>query len=216
MNSKYLISILYLLAGCVNNNAPKVKVDSVSRHDIPYKDVYSKRDTDTNNLAKNNLDNKEVSSDEGSGEGPDLQSIFNDYIGTYKKPCVIDTAFSIGTDRYTFHAEHECLMDSGITVPKDYVYMYKLDSFVTHNFLTHVRLAKNDKSIVEKTIYKKNFDSVLRPDLKRYAVLFCPYFLLKDNRILLHYSVSIPLTDVGIGAYADMDGKGNIVFRNDR
>jgi len=205
--------IMILLVGCVDNSTPKTKIDTVPPPDTVFKDVYPKRDTGSKQTMKKEPDKEAASS--GGGEGDDLQSIFDGYVARYKRPCVIDTSFSIATGRYTFHAEHTCLMDSGITVPKDYVYMYKLDSFVTHNFVTHVRLTRNDRTILERAIRKEDFDKVLYTSLQRYGALFCPDFRIGKGRILLHYSISIPLTDVGIGAYADVDGKGNVDFRND-
>jgi hypothetical protein len=106
-------------------------------------------------------------------------------------------------------------MDSGITVPRTYVSTYKIDSFVTHNFVSRVRLAKNGHIIFERTIQKKDFEKILYPELRIYGTLFCPTFHLNNGNILLHYSISIPLTDVGLGAYAAIAENGHIDFKND-
>ena len=75
-----------------------------------------------------------------TGADRELVNISNEYVKRYKTPCTIDSVFAFGTDTFKIHLKHYCLMDSAIKVPKQYVQIYKLNSFVTHNFATEVRL----------------------------------------------------------------------------
>ncbi|MHA4810911.1 hypothetical protein ACX0G9_22580 [Flavitalea flava] len=97
---------------------------------------------------------------------------------------------------------------------KAYVYMYKLDSFVTHNFVTQVRLDKNNKTILQRTIYKEDFEKFLDSPLKDYATLRCPSLAISNGSIELDYSISIPLTDVGVGMTMMIKNDGTISYQN--
>jgi hypothetical protein len=143
----------------------------------------------------------------------ELASIYDEYIGRYKRPCIIDSVFAFGTDTFKMHFKHYCLMDSAITVPKQYVNIYKLDSFVTHNFVTEVKLDKNSKTIFQATVYKKNFEKFLYPQLKEYGILFCPEINLSRDTIELDYSISIPLTDIGVGVEMIINRDGSVVYK---
>ena len=144
----------------------------------------------------------------------DITSNFNEYVARYNKPCLIDSVFTIGADTFDLHLKHYCLMDSAIKVPEKYVSMYKLDSFVTHNFVTIVRLDKNNKTILQRKVYKKDFENFLFPQLKEYGALLCPSLNLSNGTIDLDYSVSIPLTDVGTGITMILNRDGTIVYKD--
>lgn len=74
-----------------------------------------------------------------------IDTVFNQFIASYKQPYMVDSVFRIGGDAFELRLKHYCLMDSAITVPGKYVEMYKLDSFVTHNFVTEISLGRNVK-----------------------------------------------------------------------
>jgi len=207
--------LLFLSAACHNSSAPKVTHDSVAVVDTVVRDVWPRGDKDTaSRPAQAVAPAKKEAASEGE-EGEDLQSIYDGYVATYTRPCVIDSSFTLGADRFKLHVEHFCTMDSGITVPKSYVRIYKIDSFVTHNFITRVRLDRNGKTVAEKTIHKHDFDKALFPEERQFGAMFCPVMHLEGGNILLHYSISIPLTDVGVGAYAVIQPDGSIEFRDD-
>ncbi|WP_431213562.1 hypothetical protein ACQ86N_01155 [Puia sp. P3] len=222
MHNKIWIPIsLLLLAGCANNDGPTTKLDSsppppdAAVSDAYHKERPAKGESQSTRTATEPPNHRAPSAADENPE-EDLQTIYNDCIAEYTKTVLVDTSFLLGEDLYNLHAEHRCLMDSAIRVPKPYTRIYKLDSFVTHNFATQVRLTRNGKTILERSIHKSDFDGHLDPYLRKYGALRHPNFELKDGKILLQYSISIPLTDVGIGAYADMDKEGKIIFRDSR
>lgn len=162
--------------------------------------------------------NKQVIRDDANDDenpGGNLNDLYNDYISYYTRPCMLDSSFVLGTDIFHLQYKHICLMDSAITLPRKYVSLYKLDSFVTHNFITQVRLEKNDKIILQKTVYKKDFNSLIDSSLKEFATLRYPFLRVGDSSITLDYSISIPLTDVGMGVRMVIDGKGKVLYVRD-
>jgi hypothetical protein len=201
--------ITVFLNAC-NNNPVQSKSANVSNGDSEGIAAYLKRHkNDTIAVNKTGLA-------DGAEHGiqDDLSSIFNDYIATYKIPCLIDSTFRIGGKTYSVHLKHYCLMDRAISVPKSYIYMYKLDSFVTHNFVSAVRVLRDGHVLFKSDIHKPDFKKLLNPELRKYGVLLCPEMRIVNDTINLDYSISIPLTDVGIGVSALLDSTGKITYRN--
>lgn len=142
----------------------------------------------------------------------DLRSILSDYVQQYNNPYVVDSSYIMEKDTIKVSLKHYCLMDSAITIPKKYVGMYKLDSLVTHNFITLLRVEKNGKEVVNRKIQKEDFEKYLEPSLQNYAVLFSPIVKKGESFIVLNYSISIPLTDVGIGVRSVINQDGTVSF----
>lgn len=159
-------------------------------------------------IVKENV-SKNPAADEDSEE---LGSILSDYIQQYSKPYVFDSSYVFGEDTIKVLVKHFCLMDSAIIIPKKYVGMYKLDSLITHNFVTLLKVEKNGKEVVNRKIQKKDFEQYLDPYLKSYATLLYPDIKKLEGSIALDYSISIPLTDVGIGVRAIIKLDDNILF----
>ena len=149
---------------------------------------------------------------DSGADSDELQGFYNDYIASYTTRCVLDSSFQLGADHLTIHIQDSCLMDSAIVIPRKYVQYYKLDSFVTHNFISKIRLKKNGTTILVQTLTRKDFDDMLFDALQKYATLRCPYLRLTKNRIQIAYSISIPLTDVGTQMYAEIDAGGHLLF----
>jgi hypothetical protein len=204
-----ILAVIILLSAC-NNGAIKDTHASESVADSQVKKVYNSGIKDTTTRIKH--DHHGDTTDDSPGG--DIASNFNEYVARYKNPCLIDSVFNIGPDTFKLHLKHYCLMDSAIDVPEKYVYMYKLDSFVTHNFATIVRIEKNNRTILQRTVYKKDFEKFLYPQLKEYGALFCPSMNLLHDTIELDYSISIPLTDVGVGVTMIIKSDGTIAYEN--
>ena len=85
--------------------------------------------------------------------------------------------------------------------------------FVTHNYCQDIKIAIDEDTIFNQTIKKVDFDKFLFPELKKYAVLMYPTFEYqkKENKMRFGYSISIPITDVGVGLSLIIDNKGNII-----
>lgn len=147
-------------------------------------------------------------------EGADgnVTDVYNDYVSEYEKRHTIDTGFAVGADSFRLQLTHYCLHDSAIKVPREYVYMYGLDSFVTHNFATTVRLDRNNRTILQRIVHKEDFDALLDKGLKKYSALLYPEMGVVKDSVYLYYSISVPLTDVGIGVHMVVDRAGGITY----
>ena len=99
-------------------------------------------------------------------------------------------------------------MDSGLIIPAKYSFDTHKD-FVTHNFKSELILLLDKDTLFKKQITKGTFDKLLYSDLRDYATLLYPDFYIKNDSIEIHYSISIPVTDVGIGVTIKFDKKGN-------
>jgi hypothetical protein len=147
-----------------------------------------------------------------SNHNLELDSILEDYLKGYKNPYSKDTSFFVGNDTLQIKIKHYCLLDSAISLPKRYLTIYNLDSFITHNFESKIQLRKNEILILNTTIKKENFAQFLNPELVKYGALLYPEIRKEDGRIFVDYSISIPLTDVGIPVHAEIKEDGTIIY----
>lgn len=191
----FYFSILYL--SCKNtDNSASIMQDSAR----------SAVKNDTQALQSKSADNGK------NGEDEDMDKIISNYIKKYKTPFLFDSIYAIGNDSFDVSLTHYCLMDSAIKIPKRYLRVYNLDSFITHNFETALKVKKNGKMLLDKKITKNDFGKYLYPDLKNYGVLFYPEIRLDGSSFNIDYSISIPLTDVGIGIIMKIDKDGKIDY----
>ena len=128
-----------------------------------------------------------------------------------ENPVIKDTLFIIGSDTISVALNHSCTGDS-FPLPAKYLEMYKLDRFMAHSLKTDIVVEKNGERIAQKRILKMNFESLLEPSLKEYAVLWYGYMGTVNDTIYIDYSITIPLTDIGIGVRASILKDGSIQY----
>jgi hypothetical protein len=68
------------------------------------------------------------------------------------------------------------------------------------NYANDITITINEDTIFKKTILKEDFKKILDKSLRNYAVIMSPSFEYNKNNIKISYSISIPITDLGIGA----------------
>ena len=134
-----------------------------------------------------------------------------EFIATYKKPVFIDTSFIANGKRFEILFHYFCTMDSGIIVPAKYNFDTNQE-FATHNFISDLVVLSDKDTIFKKRITKKTFDTLLDNSLKKYAILLYPDISIKNDSIEIGYSISIPVTDVGIGVNIKFDKNGKYVI----
>jgi hypothetical protein len=157
--------------------------------------------------SKNNSNEEEVH------EEPDTKKWRKEYVSNYAKVEIMDTSFTdpVGK-KIQVQTKYYCLFDSAIFIPKEYVWEDTTRPFVTHNYSHDIKIVIDTKVILSKTITKADFVDNLYPELKNYAILWNPSFEFDKEKYLFvfGYSLTIPITDVGVGKQLIIDEKGNI------
>ncbi len=143
------------------------------------------------------------------GEEPNYRK---EFINEYSKTLTIDTFFSAHNRTYTVFLKHYCTWDSALVIPAKYNYDIRSD-FKTHNFQSELTVLEGMDTAFKKIITKDDFNSLLYPALDNYATLLFPTLKLENDSIKLFYSISIPVTDVGIGATIQFDTKGKSTIK---
>ncbi|HVU58176.1 MAG TPA: hypothetical protein VHD83_24115 [Puia sp.] len=206
MRSIALVLLIVLAVGCGGHPAGETKKDSLAKEPVSGHSPDSSGSRLT--VAKISADTSEENPE------PSLAEIYNECIAEYDHTVDIDSVFKMDGDVMEVRLHHYCLKDSTIRLPKVYLDIYKLDSFVTHNFETQLQVRRNGAVILEKIVRKKDFEPLLYGYLKSYAVLYSPNVNINKDTVVLGYSISIPLTDVGIGVRMLVDKEGKVSYRD--
>ena len=155
---------------------------------------------------------QERQEEDGDEEEPDYKKLREKFISSYDKVVNIDTILFVDHDSYRIHLKYYCLFDSAVKIPNQFIWEGAKHEFVTHDFVSDIYIIENDDTIYSSTIKKETFDSILTEILKDYGVLLFPSFrgFNKDTReLVFHFSVSIPVTDIGTSATLYVDLKGD-------
>src|SRR5262249_40551123 len=96
---------------------------------------------------------------------------------------------------------HYCTNDSLLELPKDILDIYKLKKFTTSNFVSSLVVRSRDTVVLDTIIRSDLFYRYADPRLKTYGVLFYGGRDFLPGRLNIDYSLSIPLSDVGIGVH---------------
>lgn len=132
-------------------------------------------------------------------------------IASYEKPILIDTFFIDDSKKVEAVFRYLCTRDSAIKVPARYNFDTKKD-FVTHDFISDLTLLSGKDTLFKKQITKSTFDNLIDSSLKKYATLLFPVFSIDNDSIKIEYSITIPVTDVGVGVYVKFGKNGNYVI----
>lgn len=155
------------------------------------------------------VDSNIVNSDTSEPE-IDFRKEFIAYSGI---PTKFDTSFIKDQINYRVHFRHYCMFDSALMIPSRYNIDTNLD-FVTHNFRSEFVLLSNQDTVLNKLIEKVMFSSLLDSSVRKYGTLLFPYISIERDSIEINYSITIPVTDVGIPVKVKFDLKGNYSILN--
>ena len=137
-----------------------------------------------------------------------------EFISLYQKPILIDTSFIDNGKKYKVIFHHFSTMDNELVVPAKYNFDTNKD-FTTHNFASDLTVLADKDTVFKKHITKATFKSLLDTlgtPLNKYATLLYPTLEINNDNIQIHYSISIPVTDVGVGVSIKFDKKGKYVI----
>ncbi|MBS1589928.1 MAG: DUF4738 domain-containing protein [Bacteroidetes bacterium] len=148
---------------------------------------------------------------------PDIKKLRQDYILSYSKPTAFES-FNKGKEdeKLKVWGKYYCLFDNAIVVPGKYNFDDTTKNFTTHNFAEDIVITSNGDTIIKTTISKNDFRDKLPQYLKNHAVMFEPKFEGYDpdrDAFDFSFSVSIPLTDVGLLMNLSLKRNGQITVR---
>jgi len=145
--------------------------------------------------------------------GPSFKEVLADHLVSYNKVENIDKVVIDGNDTLQLHETYYCLHDSSLIVPKHYLWGGDTSKdFVTNNFATKIIVVNNKDTVLKKVFNKSEFNNTLFEEERKYAIIFNAGYVgynKKKEEFALGYSITIPLTDVGVTAYITVDKKGN-------
>ncbi len=137
---------------------------------------------------------------------PDLAEIRRLYPERYKTDYRVNLATPDSI--YHFLVRHYCLYDSAVIVPSRYNFDTNAP-FTTHNFETEILITRGEDTLVRKKVIKDDFRGNLFPALDSFGVMLPPTCKVNHSKLILEYSISVPVTDVGIGLTLLVDTMGN-------
>nr|WP_294950451.1 hypothetical protein [uncultured Mucilaginibacter sp.] len=138
---------------------------------------------------------------------------------TYDNIQVIDSVFDNGKERISLRVKYYCLKDSDIVIPKRYYDAENPTDFITHPFVSDILLINGRDTVLNKQFTAKDFQPFFKDPfvgaLKKYGGLLAPSISgtsTRDN-FIVYYSLSIPVTDLGIPVkiIIQKNGRYNIV-----
>lgn len=148
--------------------------------------------------------------DSNESDSNELKDILNEFKETYNETVVVDTIMERNGDNVEIYFKHYCILDSAVVIPSKYVSIYGINKFITHNFVSELRVSANNKKLLDTTITTKTFKDYLDSNLQKYGVLLYPNLKYSSAGITIDYSVSIPLTDIGANFSLKIDLFGNL------
>jgi hypothetical protein len=170
---------------------------------------------------KNSVSRDTIPPDTGE-QFPTYNEVKAQLFNAYGRVKQIDTTIIDNNDTLTVHFKYYCLHDSSVVVPARYVdgnwdEAPKKD-FIANNFASKISITKNRDTIFNKVIYKKDFDPVVNPEERKYAIMFDASFERYHQAkglFLFGYTITIPMTDVGVPATLSVDKKGLATFHDE-
>lgn len=156
---------------------------------------------------------EELPVDEGAFVPPDAGDLRKELVNSYSNIKSIDTSFNVSGNSIKINLEYYCLFDSSLIIPKEYIWEESsMDKFVSHNFASNILILKDQDTLYHNTVAKETFNSLLTEELRNYGALRSPSFRRYDeetNNIVFHFSITIPVTDIGTSATLYIDLEGN-------
>lgn len=184
-------------------------------------DSYSQEKAEKDSITKAQRRRRDIDSIMALGMRPDSEQLSPSiqeerikFVRSYDKIIKMDTLFIDGADTLSFSLKYYCQNNLELVVPKNYVFEgEKPKAFVTHPFACDIKILQQGKTIIEKTIDRSTFDAILWDQLKKYAILMEPSPPKYDQQtgdITMDCSISIPVTDVGMGAQLKINKNGTL------
>jgi len=163
---------------------------------------------------RNDRDSVVNNVDESISDTLDQESynaVMKQFEQNYNKRETIDTTFQMESP-INFKLTHYCLFDT-LVIPAKYSWDNTPKKISTHNFESRAIVTDSKDTLVNVLIDKELFNSKLSDELKFYGVLLYPTFrgFDKERKVFkIHYSISIPLNDIGASVEVELGIDGSI------
>jgi hypothetical protein len=138
----------------------------------------------------------------------DYKTMRNQYILSYTNIIKTDTMVYRLKDTLNVAFQYYCLFDSTVHINDEYIWEDNTEEFITHNFEAILRIYGNKKDDILVKLSKSTFVNILNEELLLHGVLMYPTYRGYDkinDRLGFGFSVSIPITDIGISCYCSVD-----------
>ncbi|MBN9383837.1 MAG: hypothetical protein J0H74_23980 [Chitinophagaceae bacterium] len=153
--------------------------------------------------------------DTGAFNPMNLPKILQDYVKGYKNTIEVDTSFDYNGKKLNIVFKHYCTYDSALHLPSKYVGVYGLKEFTTHNFKSTLKISSGESVIIDTVITKEIFKDRTFEEEKLYGALLYPNLSFSEKGITIDYSISVPLTDVGVGVSLEGGYDGKLSVKKD-
>jgi len=154
-----------------------------------------------NNDAPQNIhQNQTTDSNSKAGNGAVIDSVeFAEMrVDGYKEKVVIDTNFERNLNTFRLRIVNDFDSSRKLVIPKKYVEAWGLDSLLTYDKYTHIKLTKGSTTILDTVFHKEDFNAELFEALTLYGTLLFPEVRFEEDSLEIGHSISVPMTDVGI------------------
>jgi hypothetical protein len=218
MEKVFIALVCIVCFASCNGKSTKAANDSTATQTV---------DTTKSNMVKDSINKrKAIDAQMAEGDRPDSEQETPSpaeerkrLLKKYDEVKIIDTILVSGKDSLHLHLKYYCVKDSNLVIPKKYVFDDKNpQDFITHGFASNILLVHHRDTIFNKTIRRSDFNSVITDQLRNYGTLKMPYlseFNKDKNQVILHYSISIPATEIGTGASLIINKKGDFRVAKD-
>ncbi|MFC0515669.1 hypothetical protein ACFFGT_15725 [Mucilaginibacter angelicae] len=139
-----------------------------------------------------------------------LDSIKDAVLRSYRDTIKVDsTEIADNGDTVSVKFRHYCSYDNKISVPQEYLDVYGISEFQTHNFISEVEFKINSRIIYKGAISKNDFSKSISMRLKKHGVLYySPDLSISGKRLSIDYNINIPLSGEGWGYTISIDSTG--------
>lgn len=167
----------------------------------------------TSHLSRDFSKQEEKVAPADTGNSRELQNIVQDYIRLYGDTIKIDTSFNRNEKKITVSFRHFCTYDSLIHLSGKFVGIYGLKEFITHDFKSTLKITNGEEIVIDTAISKEIFKDEIFSEETLNGVLLYPNLSFSYDKMLIDYSISVPLTDIGIGVSLECKYNGGIAVK---
>jgi hypothetical protein len=209
-----VLSLLFLV--CCNDKSQK-SIQNSTQHSSS---IVPKSKTNLDSLNRKSIEEQMALGDrpDSEQETPSIAKERERLINSYSKIAKIDTTIIFNGNNLQIQLIYYCLKDSALVIPKIFVFDEKNPKdFNTYDFASKILISTDKDTLFKRVIGKQEFYPIISKQLQKYGTLRIPTLSISSDKNLIrfHYSISIPVTDIGVGVYLLIDKSGEYRISKD-